>query len=164
MYITLHCKMFTHFLQDNQLSDQIVINTLTMLLSIPNAMGPSRDVTFEENSFAGTWCNKKFSRPFLSAYAFLANLLTEIVCPEVLPILPWPDEDFLKYTIERQRHLKCLTLSTLIAYNFHNHKWLHIQKNLLFHLHSLRKYAVLKIYQSCWPCQGCAILHNASNF
>jgi len=99
-------NMEHHTIKDNQLSDQIVINTLTMLLSIPNAMGPSRDVTFEENSFAGTWCNKKFSRPFLSAYAFLANLLTEIVCPEVLPILPWPDEDFLKYTIERDLKVK----------------------------------------------------------
>ena len=36
-----------------------------------------------------------------SAYSFMAKLLAEIICPDVIPTMPWPDEDFLKYTVER---------------------------------------------------------------
>lgn len=37
----------------------------------------------------------------ISAYSFMANLLAEIICPDVIPTMPWPDEDFLKHTVER---------------------------------------------------------------
>jgi len=72
---------------------------------------PNEDEDMKEESFFSTWGDAKFSRPFPSAYAYTANLLVELVCPECSPVCPWPDEDFLKYTIERFVTLNSLRAS-----------------------------------------------------
>lgn len=60
----------------------------------------------KNNTFLTAWADLKFSRQFPNAYAYAANLLVEKVCPESVPVCPWPDEDFLKYTIERDLKVK----------------------------------------------------------
>ncbi|XP_066922669.1 integrator complex subunit 5-like [Clytia hemisphaerica] len=59
-----------------------------------------------QQTFFTSWEDAKFSRAFPTGYAYTANLLVELVCPECVPVCPWPDEDFLKYTIERDLKVK----------------------------------------------------------
>ena len=83
---------------------QYFLNTLFAMLTTNTGYTspkPNQDEDMKEEGFFSTWGDAKFSRPFPSAYAYTANLLVELVCPECAPVCPWPDEDFLKYTIER---------------------------------------------------------------
>ena len=84
---------------------QTVLNTLRKILSVDKSQiqdhemetdGPRRGDTFRK-----IWTAQLSGPEFPSSYGFLATVLATNVCPEVLPTLPWPDEDFLKYTIER---------------------------------------------------------------
>lgn len=81
------------------------ISTLFSLLSLNGSgYGSSSnkdDYEMKDQNFFSVWGDVKFARPFPSAYAYTATLLVELVSPETVPSLTWPDEDFLKYTIER---------------------------------------------------------------
>lgn len=57
------------------------------------------------STFADAWISRMHNDACKPSYIFLANLLSEIVCPDVIPTLPWPDEELLKYTIERYQEL-----------------------------------------------------------
>ena len=77
------------------------MKTLFTVLSANPSDGVEAEDTRMEGCFSSTWGDAQFSRPFPSGYAYTANLLVELVCPECVPVCPWSDEDFLKYTIER---------------------------------------------------------------
>ena len=80
------------------------MKTLFTVLSASSSDGDGDEDTKME-SFSSSWGDAQFSRPFPSGYACTANLLVELVCPECVPVCPWPDEDFLKYTIERYKEI-----------------------------------------------------------
>lgn len=88
------------------------MSTLFSLLSLndTNGYGGSSkdDYEIKDQTFFSTWGDAHFARPFPSAYAYTATLLVELVCPEAVPVVAWPDEDYLKYTIERYVADKCL--------------------------------------------------------
>ncbi|XP_065646482.1 integrator complex subunit 5 isoform X4 [Hydra vulgaris] len=102
-------KMEFSHTQNNRFAHHMKVITLSKLLAVPSAFSPidlSRDIDKKERSFLKAWGENKFSRLFPSAYAYTANLLVEFVCPELVPVSPWPEEDFLKYTIERDLKIK----------------------------------------------------------
>lgn len=53
------------------------------------------------NAFADEWLSRMQNDACKSSFAFLANLLSEIICPEMTSFLTWPDEEMLKFTVER---------------------------------------------------------------
>lgn len=79
------------------------MNTLFSLLSLNGGSGyggsSKDDYEMKDQNFLTAWGDAHFARPFPTAYAYTATLLVELVCPET--VVAWPDEDFLKYTIER---------------------------------------------------------------
>ena len=77
------------------------MKTLFKVLSASPSDGVDDGEDTKMESFSSAWGDAQFSRPFPSGYAYTANLLVELVCPECVPVCPWSDEDFLKYTIER---------------------------------------------------------------
>ena len=64
-------------------------------------------------SFYDAWLSKIQNDSCKSSYIFIASLISEIVCPDVSPTMVWPDEELLKYTIERW---VCQLISQSIEY------------------------------------------------
>jgi len=97
---------------------QFFIVTLMNVLSISTNFTSANKMEVDKNlSFATVWSEKTYSHIFPSAYAFTASFLVELVCPEVIGVTPWPDEDFLKYTIERDLKVKNMFYSYDILWN-----------------------------------------------
>ena len=88
--------------------------TFSEILSITPGFGVNNKPLDDKNAtFAIIWSDRKFSRISTNPCSYAATVLVELVCPEVTPSLPWPDEDFLKYTIERYSFL-------LLVFTFFN--------------------------------------------
>lgn len=86
---------------------QLYINTLSSLLSISGYGSKISDSSSGKGlKFFQAITEKKYIKVFPTANAFLATILVELVCPEMVPVTAWPDEDFLKYTIERDLKVK----------------------------------------------------------
>lgn len=91
---------------------QTLLSMIDSLLSIKycNKEKQGADCQMEvdppPSTFADAWISRMHNDACKPSYIFLANLLSEIVCPDVIPTLPWPDEELLKYTIERDIKIK----------------------------------------------------------
>lgn len=92
--------------QNAKLIHSFFISTLSNLLSVSGGFGTCNVMDTKHTNFLTTWGHHTFTRSFPSAYAYTATVIVELVCPEITPVMTWPDEDFLKYTIERDLKVK----------------------------------------------------------
>ena len=85
---------------------QFLLNTLDSILSL-KALASDKVMVNEKvdpllaNSFSESMILRLQESSLKPPYSFLANLLAEVICPEATPRIAWPDEEFLKFTIER---------------------------------------------------------------
>merc|ERR1712180_23733 len=85
---------------------QLFINTLSSFLSLSGYGARMTESSAKGNKFTHHWGEKKYILLYPAAHAYAATVLVELVCPEMVPVMPWPDEDSLKYTIERDLKVK----------------------------------------------------------
>ncbi|XP_065068830.1 integrator complex subunit 5-like isoform X2 [Rhopilema esculentum] len=90
---------------------QFLLSTLDSILSLKSlasdkVMGNEKVDPQLANSFSESMILRLQESSLKPPYSFLANLLAEVICPEVTPRMAWPDEEFLKYTIERDIKIK----------------------------------------------------------
>jgi len=88
---------------------QLFINTLSSLLSVTGYHGSrvhDNDMVGGAHKFMQHWGEKKYMLLYPAAHAYSATVLVELVCPEMVPVLAWPDEETLKYTMERDLKVK----------------------------------------------------------
>lgn len=85
---------------------QLFINTLASLLSLSGYGSKMAEYQGKGNKFTHHWGEKKYMLLYPAAHAYTATVLVELVCPEMVPVIPWPDEELLKYTIERDLKVK----------------------------------------------------------
>jgi len=93
---------------------QRVLDTLDSMLTIKYTIADkiNNETSMETNhqhvtcSFYDAWLSKMQNDSCKSSYIFTASLLSEIVCPDVSPTIAWPDEELLKYTVERDIKIK----------------------------------------------------------
>ena len=117
---------------------QYFMITFSEILSITPGFGVNNKPLDDKNAtFALIWSDRKFSRISTNPCSYAATVLVELVCPEVIPSLPWPDEDFLKYTIERYSFL--LLVFTFFVVNM----------NILVFFHEKSRINNLRLAQ-CW--------------
>ncbi len=81
---------------------QFLLNTLEEILTFKLTPVDKLDVNKPlESSFSDAHLQRVAESEGRSSYGYLATLLAEMVCSDVVATLPWPDEEFLKYTVER---------------------------------------------------------------
>ena len=85
---------------------QLFLNTLSSLLSMSSYGARMSDSTSKGNKFTHHWGEKRYMLIHPASHAHAATVLVELICPEMIPVMPWPDEDSLKYTIERDLKVK----------------------------------------------------------
>lgn len=95
------------FILKSKLLQQCLLNTIDSMSSLRISSNEKMEVDISHgNSFTELQISRLTDSGDKAPYCFLATLMAEMICPDVIATMPWPDEEFLKYTVERDIKIK----------------------------------------------------------